>query len=149
MEYCPAIKKNEIRPFVATWMDLETVILSEVKLDREGEVSYEPYMWNLKRNDTNVLTYRTERDSQTEKTNLQSPGWWGPEEGGIIREFGMVLYTLLYLKLIIDRDLLYSTCNSAQCSVAAWMGGKCRGEWIHVHAWLSPFAVPLKLSQHC
>ena len=30
MEYHSAIKKNEMRPFVATWMDLESVILSEV-----------------------------------------------------------------------------------------------------------------------
>ena len=30
MEYYPAIEKNEIRPFVATWMDLETVILRKV-----------------------------------------------------------------------------------------------------------------------
>ena len=30
MEYYSAIKKNEIMPYVATWMDLETVILSEV-----------------------------------------------------------------------------------------------------------------------
>ena len=34
--------------------------------DSEGEISYDiPYMWNLKRNDTNELTYQTERDSQT------------------------------------------------------------------------------------
>ena len=30
MEYCSAIKKKERIPFVATWMDLESVILSEV-----------------------------------------------------------------------------------------------------------------------
>ena len=30
MKYYPAIKKNEIMPFVATWMDLEIIILSEV-----------------------------------------------------------------------------------------------------------------------
>ena len=37
--------------FVAKWIDLESVILSEV---REGEISYDiPDMWNLERNDTN------------------------------------------------------------------------------------------------
>ena len=30
MEYYSAIKKNEIMSFAATWMDLETAILSEV-----------------------------------------------------------------------------------------------------------------------
>ena len=36
------------------------------KSDRETEISYDiPYMWNLQRNDTNELTQKTERDSQT------------------------------------------------------------------------------------
>ena len=35
MEYYSAIKKNEIMPFAATSMDLEIVILSEVKSEKE------------------------------------------------------------------------------------------------------------------
>ena len=30
MEYYSAVKKNKIMPFAATWMKLETLILSEV-----------------------------------------------------------------------------------------------------------------------
>ena len=34
MEYCSAIKRNEIELFVVRWMDLESVIQSEVKSER-------------------------------------------------------------------------------------------------------------------
>ena len=67
----------------------------------------------------------------------------------IVRNFGKVMYTLLYLKWITNKDLLYSTWNFAQCYVPAWMGGGCGGEWIYVYVWLSPFAVHLKLQIVC
>ena len=44
------------------------------------------------------------------------------------RQFGMDRYTLLYLKWITNKVLLYSTGNSAQCYVAAWVGGGFGGE---------------------
>ena len=31
MEYYSAMKKNKIMPFVGTWMDLEIIILNEVR----------------------------------------------------------------------------------------------------------------------
>ena len=37
VEYYSAIKKNEIMPFAATWMDLEIIILSEVNQERERQ----------------------------------------------------------------------------------------------------------------
>ena len=40
----------------------------------------------------------------------------------IAKDFGIDMYMLLYLKMITNKDLLYSTGNSAQCYVAAWMG---------------------------
>ena len=54
-------------------------------------------------------------------------------EEGIVRDFGMDIYTLIYLKWITSKELLNSTCNSAQCYVAAWMGWVFRGEQIHVY----------------
>ena len=51
----------------------------------------------------------------------------------IVREFGMDMYTLLYLKWITNKDLLYSIGKFAQCYVAAWMGGEFGGEWIHAY----------------
>ena len=59
------------------------------------------------------------------------------------------MYTLLPLKWITNKDLLYSTWTSVPCYVAAWMGGEFGGEWVHVRTWLSPFAVHLQLSEHC
>ena len=43
---------------------------------------------------------------------------------GIVRDLEVDVYTLLYLKWIANKELLYSTWNSAQCYVAAgWERG--------------------------
>ena len=60
-EYYPAIKKNGIMPFAAAWMDLDSVILSAVsQTEKEKYHMTPPFMWNLKRNDTNELTKEKE-----------------------------------------------------------------------------------------
>ena len=63
MEYYSAIKKNEIMPFAATWMDLDIIILSEVSQTKTNTI-YHLYV-KSKKNDTNELIYKTEIDSQT------------------------------------------------------------------------------------
>ena len=40
MEYYSAIKKNEIIPFAATWIDLEIIILSEVSQIKTNMISF-------------------------------------------------------------------------------------------------------------
>ena len=61
-EYYSAIKKSEIMPFAATWMQLELLILTEVSPERQ--IPYDiTYTCNLKYG-TNEPIYRTETDSQ-------------------------------------------------------------------------------------
>ena len=51
---------------------------------------------------------------------ITGEGW----QGGIVREFVVDRQTLLYLKWINSRALLYRTWKSAQCYEAAWLGGE-------------------------
>ena len=47
MEYYSAIKKNDIMPFAATLVELETLILIEVS-ERERQIPYDiTYIWKL------------------------------------------------------------------------------------------------------
>ena len=64
MEYYSAIKKNEIMPFAATWMDLE-IILSEVSQIEKDKYHMISLICGIQKNDTNELIYKTETDSQT------------------------------------------------------------------------------------
>ena len=47
MEYYSAIKKNKIMSFAATWMDLETVILSEVSQRQKDKYCMFSLIWGI------------------------------------------------------------------------------------------------------
>ena len=83
------------------------------------------------KNDTNELIYKTETESQTQKTNLLLPK--GKGVGVINQEFGINRYTLLGIKQITNKDLLYSTGIYIQYSVKTYMGIESKKEWIYVY----------------
>ena len=82
MEYYSAIKNNKIIPSAATWMEPETLILSEMS-ERERQIPYNiTYIWNVIHG-TNEPIYRKETNSQTWRTDL-----WLPRGRGRREEWG-------------------------------------------------------------
>ena len=80
-------------------------------------------MWNLKRNDTNELT----KQKQTHKLRNElkvAEGTLRLMEGRDSQGVWDGHVHTVILKIETDKDLLYSTGNSAQCYVADWMGGE-------------------------
>ena len=64
------------------------------KWDRERQISYDiTYMRNLKKSDANELIYETNRLTGVENKRMVTRG-----DSGIGREFGINIYTLLYIK---------------------------------------------------
>ena len=59
IEYYSAITKNKIMPFAVTWIDLEIVILSEVRHRKTNIICYRLYV-ESKNKGTNELIYKTE-----------------------------------------------------------------------------------------
>ena len=62
-----------------------------------------PCKQNLKRNNTNELIHKTETNSQTMRRSLWLPGGRVGETDTL--GYKIVMYTLLYLKWIINKDL--------------------------------------------
>ena len=88
MEYYSSIKKNEKMPFAATWMELETLILSEVSQKKKN-------------------TFPQKRKSWTWRIDLWFPGGGS----GTDWELGVNRHKLLFLKQISNEILLGSTEN--------------------------------------
>ena len=69
--------------FVATWMGLEIIILSEVS--QTDKDNYFQYLYvESKKYDTNESTYKMETDSQTQTTYL-----WLPKGKGVGDKLGV------------------------------------------------------------
>ena len=65
------------------------------------------------------------KQKQTHRLRKQIYGYQrGKVWGGIIQEAGINIYTLVYIKQIINKDLLYSTGNSTQYFIVTYMGKK-------------------------
>ena len=64
MEYYSDIKRNEIMPFAATWMDLEGIVLNEIRHTEKDTFCMKSFIqWNLK-NTINYICNTKEADSQ-------------------------------------------------------------------------------------
>ena len=94
--------------------------------------------------------FTKQKDSEYELIIEVVGGSSGKDRGkGQLRSLAEHVHTTIFKLENQQGPIPYSTWDSAQRYVAAWMGGDFGGEWIHVYVWLSPFPVHLKLSQHC
>uniref|UniRef100_A0A8W4FFA4 DUF1725 domain-containing protein n=1 Tax=Sus scrofa TaxID=9823 RepID=A0A8W4FFA4_PIG len=80
MEYYLAIKKHKIMPFAATWMELETLILSEVSQKKKDKYHMISHIWNLVYG-TNEPFHRKE-NHDLENRLVVAKGW-GREWDGL------------------------------------------------------------------
>ena len=72
MECYSTVKKNKIMPFIATWINLEIVTLSEVSQIQKDK--YNNYMWNLKIKGTDELIYQQKQSYRCRKQNYGYQG---------------------------------------------------------------------------
>ena len=90
MESHLAIKENEIMPLAATWTDLEIIILSEVSETKTNIMWYHLYVKMRNR----LITI----ENKLTVPKGESHG------GGVNREFGAEIHSLLYLKYVTNKD---------------------------------------------
>ena len=101
MEHYSAIKRNVIGSFAEMWMDLETVIQSEVNQKEKNKYHVLTHICGIQKNGTDEPVCKAEIETQMQRTNLWAPrgecgvGWGG---GGMNWETGIGrhIYTNMY-----------------------------------------------------
>ena len=80
MEYYSTFKRNETESFVETWMDLETVIQSELSYKEKNKYCILTHLCGIQKNGTDEPICNTETETLTQRTNVWTP--WGERVGG-------------------------------------------------------------------
>ena len=83
LEYYSAIKKNEIIPFAAIWMDKEIIILSEVSHTEKNKYHDSSYLWNHKMTQMNLFKNRKSL-TDIENKFMLTKGETGPDKLGAL-----------------------------------------------------------------
>ena len=117
-------------PFAATWMDPQIVILSELSQRKKNIIRYCLHV-ESKKHGTNKFVCKTEIESQKQKTYFTVTK--GKRGEGINWEIGTDIYTLLYIKQVTNKNLLYSTGNTTQYSVMTYIRKESKKEWIYIY----------------
>ena len=83
MEYYSAIERIEIGSFVETWMDLETVIQSEVSQKEKNKYHILMHIYGTQKNGTDELVCKVEIDTDVENKHMDTKGGkW--QRGGVV-----------------------------------------------------------------
>ena len=82
MIYYLAIKRNEIGSFVETWMDLETVIQSDVSQKEKNKYLLLTHICGIQKNGTDEPVCKAEIEAQMQRTNLWTSRWENRVGGG-------------------------------------------------------------------
>ena len=93
MEYSSAIKRNEIESFVVRWMELESVIQSEVSQKEKNKYRMLTHVWNLnKKKGSEKPRGRTGIKTQMQRMDLRTQGM-GRASWDEVREWHGHTYT--------------------------------------------------------
>ena len=110
MEYYSAIKRNEIGSFVETWMDLETVIQTEVSQKEKNKYHILTHICGTQKNGTDEPVCRAEIETDVENKHMDTKGGkpQGDGVGGVLNwAIGIDLYTVMCIKMMTNKNLLY------------------------------------------
>ena len=111
IEHYSAIKRNEIGSFVEKWLDLKTVMQSEVSQEEKNKYHILMHICGIQINGVDEPVCKAEIETEMQRTNIWTPGGKAGVGvgggGGMNWETGFDLYTLICIKQITNKNLLY------------------------------------------